>query len=98
MKKIALKFTYYTDLIMVPDSVLQSIHEIRLEFDKWLYDKSNDHGYWVYIDGKRKAVSFDTKAFVHYLNNVYLPKGKEKVIVLQEKAKSISSDIPMLFF
>ena len=58
MKKIALKFTYHTDLIIVPDDVFQNISEIRLKFDKWLYDKSNDHGYWVYIDGKRKAVSF----------------------------------------
>lgn len=98
MKKIALKFTYYTDLIMVPDSVSQNIHEIRLKFDKWLYDKSNNHDYWVYIEGKKKAVSFDTIAFVHYLNDVYLPHSKEKASVFQEKVESISSGVPVLFF
>ena len=54
MKKIALKFTYHADLIIVPDRIFQNIHEIRLKFDKWLYDKSNDHGHWVYIDGKKE--------------------------------------------
>ena len=98
MKKIALKFTYHTDLIIVPDDVFQNISEIRLKFDKWVYDKSNDHGYWVYIDGKRKAVSFDTMAFIHYLNDVYMPDCKERTTILQEKVESISSNVPVLFF
>lgn len=98
MKKIALRFTYYTDLIMVPDSVFENIHEIRSKFDKWLYDKSNDHGYWVYVEGKKRAVSFDTTAFVRYLNDVYLPDSKESASVLQERVEWISADVPMLFF
>lgn len=98
MKKIALKFTYYTDLVAVSDGIFHDIHAIRLNFDKWLYDKTNEHGYWVCVDGKKKAVSFDTTAFIHFLNDVYMPKGEQKAIVLQHKVESIPSDVPLLFF
>ena len=98
MKRIFLKFTYHSDLIEVPDKVAQDIQKIRLKFDKWLYDKSNNHSYWVYVKGQKKAVSFDTKAFVDFLNNVYLQDSKEKVRIVQEKTKEISSDTPTLLF
>ena len=98
MKIIVLRFTFHSDLIEVPDKVAQDIQKIRLEFDKWLYDKSNNHSYWVYVKGQKKAVAFDTKAFVDFLNNVYLHNCNEKVRVVQEKTTVISSDIPTLFF
>ena len=98
MKKIVLKFTCHSDLIIVPDSIAQNIHSIRMEFDKWLYDKSNNHDYWVYINGKKKAVSFDSNAFVDYLNNIHLVNNKEKSYIIQKKIERITSEIPILFF
>ena len=73
MKTVALNFTFHTDLIEVSDDIFQNIYEIRKKFDKWLYDKSNNHDYWICVDGKKRAVSFDTEAFIHYLNDVYTP-------------------------
>ncbi len=41
MKKIVLKWTYYADIINVPDTIAESIHDHQRKFDEWLYDKNN---------------------------------------------------------
>ena len=52
MKEIILQFTYDCTLISVPSDIEKNIQSIRKKFDKWLYDKSKDHDYWVYINGE----------------------------------------------
>lgn len=65
MKKVAVEFTYHTDIIEVPDHIARSISKVQQKFDKWLYDKSNDHGCWIVIDRQKRAVSFGTSDFVN---------------------------------
>ena len=98
MKKIALKFTFNSDLIEVPDKVAQDIDKVRSKFYKWLSDKSNDHNYWIYINGRKNGLCYNSEAFLDYLNNVYLKDDKEKARLVQKRVESVSPDVPVLFF
>ena len=98
MKKIAMQFYCYFDLIEVPDKVAQDIDKVCSKFDKWLCDKSNNHNYWIYIDGRKKGLCFESEAFLDYLNNVYLIDDKEKARLVQKRVESVSPDVPVLFY
>lgn len=98
MKKVAIEFTYHTDILGVPDFVYNNIRKYQKSFDKWLYDKENDHNYWVLIDGKKRAVSFDTQAFVDYLNVVLGNDRAERTIILERDVKYVPDDIKKLYF
>ena len=71
---------------------------ITLSVAVLLSDKSNDHNYWVYINGRKNGLCYNSEAFLDYLNNVYLKDDKEKARLVQKKAESISPDVPVLFF
>lgn len=40
MKAVAVEFTYYTDIIEVPDHIADSIRAVQGRFDQWIYDKT----------------------------------------------------------
>ena len=98
MKEIVLQFTYECTLISVPSDIEKHIHTIRKKFDKWLYDKSNDHDYWVYINGAKKAVSFDAKAFVRYLNEYHIVEQCKKANIVDSEYKGDTSNLTTLYF
>ena len=95
---IALEFTYYTDIISVPDGIAVKMKKFQRSFDKWLYNKDNNHGNWIIENGRKMAVSFDTETFVEYLNNFCLNDSDEKAFVVKKNATEIPSKIPTLFF
>ena len=95
---IALEFTYNTDIISVPDEIAVKINKLQQSFDKWLYNKDNDHGNWIIRNGRKVAVSFDTETFIEYLNKFYLNDSDEKAIIVQKSATEIPTKIPTLFF
>ena len=84
MKAVAVEFTYYTDIIEVPDHIADSIRAVQGRFDQWIYDKNNDHGSWIIENGRKLAVSFGTQDFVDYINRVELPEHPGKARILQE--------------
>ena len=79
MRVIVLKFEYEEHYIKVPEIIFNNIKKIRKEFDKWLYDKNNNHGYWVIVNGVKKGVSYDASVFIDYLNNHYSNDSKCKI-------------------
>lgn len=95
---IALEFTYYTDIIFVPDEIGKKISKYQQKFDKWLYNKDNDHGHWIIKNGRKAAVSFDTDTFIDYLNMFWLNDSAEKAIIVEKNAATIPTEIPTLFF
>lgn len=98
MMKIALEFTYHTDVIAVPDSVGNQIKKCQIAFDKWLYNKENNHGHWICVNKKKAAVSFGTQTFVDYLNCFYLRDCNEKATIIDENCADVPKDTTTLFF
>ena len=98
MKEIILQFTYDCILISVPSDIEKNIQSIRKKFDKWLYDKSNDHDYWVYVKGVKKAVSFDAEAFVRYLNEHHIVDQHKKAYIVDLNYKGTLSKLTTLYF
>lgn len=88
---IALQFTYYADIIFVPAYVGKKIKKIQRLFDKWLYDKDNDHENWIIRNGKKVAVSFDSGTFVDYINKYHLNDSTEKAYVAVKECKKVPS-------
>lgn len=95
---IALEFTYHTDIISVPNEVGMKISKYQQKFDKWLYNKENNHGNWIIKNGRKVAVSFDTETFVDYLNMFCLNDSDEKAFIVEENATKIPAKISTLFF
>ena len=98
LKKIVVKFTYDADIIQVPGEIARNIRKYQREFDKWLYDKENDHGYWVMANGQRRGVAFDTQAFVDYLNAYPLQESDEKAVLAEQRIAQIPEGLPILYF
>ena len=75
---------YY--LLSVPEQIAKDIGRYRAEFDKWLYDPENDHGYWETVDaefGRFRAVKYDGyEAFPRWLNDYVLKDSEEKAVCL----------------
>jgi hypothetical protein len=67
-----------------PAFIADNIKEYQQKFDEWLYDKANDHGYWVTSDMQKTSpensygVSFNGAAFVDWLNRFVLHDNVEK--------------------
>lgn len=95
---IALQYTYQVDVIYVPVTLGKRIKKIQNLFDKWLYDKSNNHGNWIIKDGKRVAVSFDTSTFIHYINDHHLTNTDEKAYIVDKNLKSVPSTCSATLF
>ena len=96
MKKIAVEFTYDTYIIEVPESVADHIRKCQRAFDKWLYDKENDHGLWVIVNGKKMAVSFGCEDFVAFLNTTITPENP--VCKILGTTKKSHDDLPTIYF
>lgn len=83
-------------LITVPDYISDNAHHYQREFDKWLMDKNNNHGYWHKTkddEGEYMALAYDSPdAFTKWLNETVLYSNSS------EKAKIISGEIPVLHF
>lgn len=98
MKKIAVEFTFDTDIIEVPDDIAMRIKTYQKMFDKWLYDKNIDHDYWGVVNGKKSYVAFDTEAFVKYLNEYHLFERKEKAKILEKSVDNIPNGVTTIWF
>lgn len=98
MVKVAIEFTYYVDIIEVPDYIAKDIKKYQRAFDKWLYDKDNNHGLWVIVDGQKKAVSFDTQDFVDYLNRHAISNSDSVCRVIESSLLMAPPNLPIVFF
>ena len=96
---VALEFSpYEVDVIYVPSLIGNNIKKIQNRFYKWLFDKSNNHGYWVIIDGKKRAVSFGSDAFVRYINEYHLMESQEKAYIAEQELDSVPDTCEVTLF
>lgn len=99
---VIVSFTYYSDLVYIPDSSNYTPKKLQTLFDKWLYNKEIDHEYWIYRDGRKYGVSFDIHAFIKWLNeNIFADsddKAKIKVRITKKNASQIPKGLEELYF
>ena len=75
---------YY--LLSIPDQIAPDIQHYRQEFDQWLRDPENDHGYWRDVNEEFdsfRALEYDGfEAFPKWLNETVLKDSPEKAVCL----------------
>lgn len=87
----------YTDIVYIPD-MIRNIEELQEEFFTWLFDKNNDHPYWIIDNGKKVACKYGTPAFLEWLNNTILSGKGDKSYMIKQDAKEWNSDNICLIF
>lgn len=87
----------YADIVYIPDTII-NIEEIQNDFFKWLFDKNNDHPYWIVVNGEKKACKYGTQAFIEWINNTILLEKVEKSHIIKENSKVWNLDNMSLIF
>ena len=98
---VNLVFTFGVDVVDVPDFIGQNLKRWQRKCDKWLFNKMNDHEFWI-INGtdKKSAIGICSDAFVFYLNNHVLMDTSSKAVIV-ERAVDLSSydkSYPTVFY
>lgn len=64
---VKVQFDIDADLIDCSNEIWNNIDKYRTEYLKWLFDKNNDHKYWVYKNGGKFGCCYRSDAFVEWL-------------------------------
>ena len=91
---IVLKFDHSTDTVFVPDGYISDVEELRLCFFDWIYDNPE---YVTYDKKGHAACSYNSSAFLEYINQVILLSSKEKAYFIPP-AQRIRGKIYVLEF
>jgi len=95
---VILKSTYVADIAEIPDYLMPDLKKYYIKFSKWLFDKDNNHDYWVYKDGKRLGVSYGCEAFVIWLNKYVLNESNAKAEIIKQSVHEYDKNLPILYF
>lgn len=85
------------DLADIPESLISDLEAIQACFFKWLFNKSIDHPYWVFTDGKKAYCNYDAEAFIVWINQIYF-NGKKNAAVIEKFRKSFLPGVPKIVF
>lgn len=94
LMNIVLKFDHSTDTVFVPDGYISDVEELRLCFFDWIYDNPE---YVTYDKKGHAACSYNSSAFLEYINQVILLSSKEKAYFIPP-AQRIRGKIYVLEF
>lgn len=86
------------DVIDIPQVVLDDMHNIKQMFFDWLFNKSNNHKYWICVGGVKKYCSYRADAFIEWLNSYYLVGTKEKALCVIMYDTNIDFNRPKISF
>lgn len=84
------------DIVDVPINAVDDLEKEQKEFFKWIFNKDNNHEYWIVKNGEKTACSYDSEAFVKWFNEKH--SGEEKARVVEQCAKKQIEDTPILYF
>jgi|GEM_PF-1966843 len=84
------------DLIDIPKKILEDIDNIQKRFFVWMFDKSNNHKYWIEENGIKMYCSYGTSAFIEWLNTYVLES--ENAIIIKEFVDQIDEKLPVIYF
>jgi hypothetical protein len=86
------------DIVDIPEEILKNIDGIQKDFLKWLFDKHNDHKYWVLDGNEKKYCEYRSEAFVEWINENLVKSLESKAIVIEKYANNINCNFPIICF
>jgi hypothetical protein len=86
------------DIIEIPDCLKDSLDKIRQSYFDWLYDKNNDHKYWMYVNGEKRCVESDSETFIEWMNEHLLNDKPQKARMVERNAAKVDPGLPYLLF
>ncbi len=92
MAKILLNWTCDADLIECPDYVANNLKKYQIEFDKWISNPENKHGYWSRDSEGGIALCFNGDAFLNWLNENVIINNEEKAFFLKREYQPCKSE------
>jgi len=87
---IKVQFCIDADLIDCPNEICDDISKYQTKFLKWLFDKNNDHKYWVYKNGEKFGCCYRSNAFVEWLNK-FVINDNHKIATVVGRQVNITS-------
>lgn len=85
--KVLVEFCLDMDIIECPDWIVEELPTYQIRFQEWLFNKENNHSYWMYKNGEKNGCRYRSKAFVEWLNEFVLHDYEEKASVIEECVK-----------
>lgn len=87
MKEVIINWTYYYDKIACPSFVADNLETYQIKFDSWIGNTNSKHNYWINTDDGQLTLSFDTDAFVNWLNEYELVNNEEKAYFVKRNVE-----------
>ena len=85
------------DVIWIPQSIT-NIEKLQIDFFEWLFDKKNNHKYWIIVNNEKKYCNYGVDAFVDWINSNVLIDEKDKARVILRNSREIFEGNNNLFF
>lgn len=93
------KYLKNVDIIDIPERIFQDIEDLQQSFFKWIFNKSNDHKYWVLGDnGEKIYCSYCVDAFIEWLNEYTIHDMEEKARCVQMNVEKVLNNKPIIYF
>ena len=75
----------YADIVYLPN-IKMDIEMLQEHFLEWMFDKKNNHKYWVTINSEKVYCQYGSQAFVEWLNQYIVYHSREKAYIIEENA------------
>lgn len=100
--KLLIEFDVYSDIVDVPEFVINDINKYRNRFLDWMYNPKVKHKYWRKdVDAfghKFKGVCYGSEAFIEWLNTKVLKNSEEKAALVEAETDYDGDSYPKIFF
>ena len=84
------------DLIDVPPHIIPQLENLQENFFNWMFDRTIEHEYWVYQNGKKASCCYDAKAFIKWVNINY-PSNVSKIHFLKSNVELDKNNFTIYF-
>jgi hypothetical protein len=81
------------DIVDLPYDTVEEIEGAQKAFFGWMFDKSNNHKYWVNEEGLAYC-SYGTEAFIEWINE----RSSVKAMILESGVKNVDASRPCIYF
>lgn len=100
MGEVLLKWTYESDMIECPSYISDNIHEYVKQFDNWMYNKNNNHGYWAKDSFCNEVICFGSEVFVDWLNTNIIQQDEKLVEFVKRDFQATDEEmkLPHIYF